>query len=79
MDQMKPYKLGLNGQKIPFLYYKPATVPEDNVWVVEKILKHRVINGRMSWLVQWKGYSKPTWESAENFVEYTRMTGRSIT
>ena len=68
VDSMKPYKPGLSGKSIPFLYYKPPTVPEDDTWVVEKILKHKKTGDRLQWLVKWKGYDKPSWESAEQFI-----------
>ena len=60
------------GKSIPFLYYKPPTVPEDDTWIVEKILKHKTTGGRLYWLVKWKGFDKPTWETAEKFVGYTQ-------
>ena len=72
VDQMKLYKPELTGKNIPFLYYKPPTVPEDETWIVEKILKHKTTGGRLYWLVKWKGFEKPTWETAEKFVGYTQ-------
>ena len=73
MDSFTPYQPGLQGKSIPFLYYKPPVVPEDDHWVVEKILKHRTSGDRLQWLVKWKGYDKPTWEPAEQFVGHTQQ------
>ena len=73
MDAMKPYTPELTGKSIPFLYYKPTTVPEGDTWIVEKILKHRKSrDGRLQWLVKWRGYEKTSWENAEQFVGYTQ-------
>jgi len=72
VDRMKPYKPGLHGKNVPFLYSKPPTIPEDDHWVVEKILSHKKVGNRLSWLVKWKGYEKPTWETADKFVGYTQ-------
>ena len=72
MDSFKPYKTDLKGKSIPFLYYKPPTVPEDDNWIVEKILKHRQKDGRLQWLVKWKGHKQQTWEYAEQFVGHTQ-------
>ena len=76
MDSMKPYRPPLTGKSIPFLYYQPNTVPEDDTWIVEKILKHRLVDGRMEWLVQWKGFAKRTWETEDKFVGFTQKDWR---
>ena len=72
MDSFKPYMPGLRGEKLPFHYYRPHDVPEEDNWTVEKILKHRRKDGKLQWLVQWKGYSKPTWENMEQFIGYAQ-------
>ena len=72
MDSFKPYQESHTGKSIPFLYYKPAKVPENDTWMVEKILKHRTYKGRQQWLVLWKGYTTPTWEGVEQFVGYAQ-------
>ena len=72
IDHMKPYRPDLSGKSIPFMYYQPNTVPEGDTWIVEKILRHRKIGDRLEWLVKWRGYTKPTWETAEQFVGYTQ-------
>ena len=76
MDSFKPYYPDLKGKSIPFHYYRPQTAPEDDNWQVEKILKHRTIDGRTEWLVKWKGYDKSTWESAGQFVGYANSEWR---
>ena len=68
MDSFKPYKPDLKGKCLPFQYYQPSSVPEDDTWVVEKILNHRVRNGKTQWHVKWKGHSQTTWEHADQFV-----------
>ena len=70
MDSMKPYRPELSGKSIPFQYYQPSTIPEGDTWIVEKILKHRVSKGKTEWLVQWKGYSQPSWETADKFLGF---------
>ena len=37
---------------------------------VKQILKHRIHNGKMQFLIRWKGASphEDTWEDVENFV-----------
>lgn len=32
-------------------------VNSDNMYEVEKIMNHRIVNGKMSFLVRWKNYS----------------------
>jgi len=76
MDSFKPYCPELTGKSIPFLYYRPSQVPEDDQWVVEKILKHRTQDDRTQWLVKWQGNDKPTWKVAEQFVGYTQEDWR---
>ena len=45
-------------------------LPHQDTYVVEKILNHRIRNGRHQWLVKWQGYddSMNTWEPANAFV-----------
>ena len=40
-----------------------------DVWDVEKIFRHQRSNGRLEFLVKWKGHPSTTWEPLENFVE----------
>ena len=72
VDRMKPCIPGLHGKNIPFLHYQPSDIPEDDNWTVEKILKHKKVGDQLSWLVKWKGYDKPTWETADKFVGFTQ-------
>jgi len=70
-DRMKMYLPRVDGSTLPLHYYKPTTlVPEGDSYVVERILDHRVNDGRHEWLVRWHGYdeSGDTWEPAESFV-----------
>ena len=69
MDQMKPYRLRIDGTALPFHWYSPD--PEkpssDDRYVVERIIRHRVVNGRWEWLVKWKGFDDPQWQPIESF------------
>ena len=42
IDSMKPYTPELTGKSIPFLYYKPTVLPEDDTWVADKVLDYRI-------------------------------------
>ena len=68
LDQMKEYRQDTTGPRITLAYYEPTVLPEDDTWKVDKILKHRLKNGRLEWQVLWRGHSKPTWEKAEHFL-----------
>ncbi|KAF1757522.1 hypothetical protein GCK72_013978 [Caenorhabditis remanei] len=35
----------------------------DGEYIVEKVLAHRVVNGKPLYLVQWRGYPNPVWNS----------------
>jgi hypothetical protein len=71
-DSFKLYCPELSGTAIPFQYYKPATIPEDDNWTVDRILKHRTVGDRLQWLVLWKGHPNLSWEYAEQFVGHTQ-------
>ena len=48
---------------------KPEEVePEEDDYVVEKIVSERIVDGRLEYFLKWKGYSSldNTWEPAEN-------------
>ena len=71
MDSFKTYLAPATGKAIPCWYYKPAErLPERDTDVIEKILKHRMKNGRHEWLVRWEGHDAKnnTWEPASSFV-----------
>lgn len=56
MDRFKIYLPALDGTKVPFHFIRPRKdVPQDDTYVVEKILDHRIRNGKHQWLVKWKG------------------------
>ena len=66
----------IDGNNIKLHYFRPDTpIPEDDSFVVEKILAHRVRRGQHQWKVRWKGYdpSFDTWEPASSFVGYIQM------
>ena len=48
----------------------PLSFPmAEDQWEVENVLRHRTSNGKLEFLVKWKGYKESTWEPLENFVE----------
>ena len=87
-DSFKMYRPNLNGTSIPFHYYQPSAAPGESVdeFVVEKILNHKIENGKMKWLVKWKGYTKPDWQPLESFIsgvqtdwaEYNKKMGVKV-
>jgi hypothetical protein len=46
-------------------------IPSNETYEVEKILDHRIINGRIMYFVKWKGYEEDenTWEPEEHFQQ----------
>ena len=75
-DRLKMYLPHVDGTKIVMNYYKPQRqVPEDDTYVVEKILAHRIRNGQKQWKVQWQGYDHDfdTWEPASSFVGHLQQ------
>jgi hypothetical protein len=92
MDRMKPYLPTLGGQAVPFHFYRPKSTPMgdgdvDN-FVVEKVLKHKMVRGKLLWLVKWQGYGDEhnQWLPAENVVghvqddwlEYCKKNGLDV-
>ena len=68
-DSFKPYLVSLDGTSIPFLYYRPpTTTTRADSYTVDKISRHRLRNGKLEWLVHWRGFAKPTWEPVTSFV-----------
>eukprot|EP01133_Synstelium_polycarpum_P018886 gene18886-22593_t len=45
-----------------FLKKKKTKDEEDKEYIVEEILDEQVVQGRVKYLVRWKGHIKPTWE-----------------
>lgn len=39
---------------------------EGSDYEVEQILNHREVNGKMEYLIKWKGYDEETWEPEQN-------------
>ena len=44
-------------------------VEEEQVFSVEKILKHRVIRGQVQYHIKWIGYEEKTWGIASDFFD----------
>ena len=63
----------ISGKGVPLYYYRRTEKIEDSMpdeWEVEKILRHRKINGKWEFLTKWVGYEpgEETWEPVQNFV-----------
>lgn len=63
----------LNGEDIGGIFYEQELVPalmEDDVYIVEKVLKHRTRKGIKEILVKWKGYANKhnQWVKEEDFI-----------
>lgn len=43
--------------------------PEDTQWEVIRLINSRIFRGKQQYLVQWKRYQYPTWESAQYLLE----------
>ena len=68
-DSFKPYSEQIDGDAIPVHYYCPKAITEkQKTYVVDKIRKHKTVNGKLKWLVKWKNTENPTWEPAESFI-----------
>jgi hypothetical protein len=70
------YLPAIDGKKKFMNYYRPQQeVPEDDTYVVEKIVAHRNKNGQRQWKVQWQGYDRDfdTWEPATSFVGHLQQ------
>ena len=75
-DRLKMYLPHVDGTKIVLNFYRPhRQVPEDDSFVVDKILSHRIRNGQRQWKVQWQGYDHDfdTWEPASSFVGHLQQ------
>ena len=68
----------LLGRKVPSSQMKiiASKDDEEEVFIVEKILKHRGPEGAREYLVKWQGYpaSTNTWEPARSFVDMGMIT-----
>ena len=79
MEDMKPYLPSVDGTAIPCLYYKPrSALPTSDLYVVDRILDHKIKNGKHLWKVRWRGYGSEgdTWEPASSFVGFVHQDWR---
>jgi hypothetical protein len=70
-ERLKMYIPPFFGKSEPLFYHCPELrVPENEVWNVEKVLKHKIVKGKLKWLVRWEGYdsSHDSWEPAGHFL-----------
>ncbi|KAJ8535385.1 hypothetical protein ON010_g13356 [Phytophthora cinnamomi] len=54
---------------IKLFYSKRSDAPFENgqIYEAERLLKHKKMpSGKLKYLVKWKGYDEPTWESQDN-------------
>ena len=85
-------KLCVIGENTKLYHYGPGYRPEGvatNEWNVEKILDHRMVNGKWEFLTQWEGFDQGplTWEPVGNFIhrysykfpEYCKQKGLKVT
>ena len=71
VERLKLYLPRLDGKKTELLYFQPLLeIPEDDAFVVDRIVRHRRVDGRLEWLVKWQGYDSSfnSWEPAESFL-----------
>ena len=73
ITQLKEYLEEVTGDAVPLHYFKSGSedlevAPDE--WVVQKILRHRTIQGKLQFLTLWKGYdrSEATWEPVNHFI-----------
>jgi len=47
----------------------PVVIDGEEEWEVEEILDSRRVRNQLLYLVRWRGYPDPTWESEDNLAE----------
>ena len=70
-ERLKIYLPKIDGLSIPLIYFQPKRdIPQNDDFVVEQIVDHRLRYGQYQWLVKWRGYdsSENTWEPASSFL-----------
>ena len=70
-ERLQIYLPRINGIAIPLMYFQPKEeIPENDDYLVDEIMGHRLRHGRYQWRVKWKGCSHDydTWEGAESFL-----------
>ena len=72
----------LHGETVSGLFYEPELVlvtgkDKNSQYSVEKILRHRIRNGKKQVLIKWKGYSNSfnSWEPIENLASDLTKNG----
>ena len=72
---MKPHlENEYSQEKLKMFQYLPTQTDIEiglDEWEVDKILQHRKNKqGKLEFLVLWKGYTDPTWEPLMNFIHW---------
>ena len=72
-SQLKPhFEDEFADENLELFHFRPTSEDFDmemDEWEVESILKHRVTSdGKLEFLVKWKGYTQPSWEPLLNFI-----------
>ena len=58
------------GEHVPLFFHKrtvqdPEAAPDE--WIVEKILRHKDVDGKTMFLTKWQGWEGTTWEPVNHF------------
>jgi hypothetical protein len=59
-------------EPIPLFFHR-RTVPEaegaPDTWLVDKIIDHKLVKGKMFFLTRWQGFDEANWEPIEHFFQ----------
>ena len=88
VGRLKPFFPDMKGKVLPYHYFRSRRERESqsDKWIVDEILDHRRHKGVLQWKVKWKGFDKPTWQPAKDFVgdiqsdwmEYNKKRGLNL-
>jgi len=70
------YKIkSMNNELIQGTFYEQElqfiSLPDENTFIIESVLKERKIKGRKQYLVKWRGYSDKfnSWVNSEDIID----------
>jgi len=74
MDSLKPYCPPLKGECLRFSVSRPDPIPtrDEDTWIVERILRHRIHRGKLQWLVKWQDSETEIWAPVFSFISGTQ-------